>query len=165
MLVDAHGAVNSSAFRRYMPGLPKFARERSIGPMMGSGAATVSLSCQSLFRASIGSLEPPSTAAVTAPIEMPATAAGLKPGRALIERLENSVLIGSQRTSSLKHDRGVELPILNCHGGPSESVNQATLGPPQTISPLPRLGKLICTRQATAEHATAIPAPNRPDGH
>src|ERR1035437_3315070 len=118
MLVDAHGAVNSSAFRRYMPGLPKFARERSNGPMMGKRCRD----CQFVLPEPLQSLDRVLGASEHSRGHCADRDTGdrcwFETGASLIQRLENSVLIGSQRTSSLKHDRGVELPILNCHGGP-----------------------------------------------
>ena len=85
MLVSSQGVVNSPACSWYIPGLPKVASARSIGAGshgVGTGDATVSLRRHSVSSARIGSsAAPPSTAAVIAPIEMPATATGRNPGR------------------------------------------------------------------------------------
>ncbi len=85
MLVSSQGVVNSPACSWYIPGLPKVASARSIGAGShgaGTGEATVSLRRHSVSSARIGSpAAPPSTAAVIAPIEMPATATGRNPGR------------------------------------------------------------------------------------
>ena len=85
MLVSSQGVVNNPACSWYMPGLPKVASARSSGAGshgVGTGEVTVSLRRHSVSSASIGSpAAPPRTAAVIAPIEMPATATGWKPGR------------------------------------------------------------------------------------
>ena len=77
--------MNSPARSWYMPGLPNIASDRSTGagrPRGPVGAVTVSLARHSASRAEIGSVRaPPSTAAVMAPIDTPATATGRNPGR------------------------------------------------------------------------------------
>src|SRR3954451_9683777 len=82
MLVADHGDVNRPGASRYMPGLPSTARDRSIWAGSHTPDDTVSFSRHSRSRAEMGSsLAPPTTAAVIAPMEMPATATGLNPGR------------------------------------------------------------------------------------
>src|SRR3954470_14099600 len=80
-----YGERYSSGLSQYMPGLPYTARDCSTSggsQGIGSGEDTVSRLRHSSSRAAIGSLlAPPSTAAVIAPIEMPVTAIGSKPGR------------------------------------------------------------------------------------
>jgi len=66
---------------RYLPGSPNAASDRSIN--FGSGTPTDTVNSRHILsNASIGSpVAPPSTAAVTAPIEIPVTATGVNPGR------------------------------------------------------------------------------------
>src|ERR1035437_6722327 len=92
MLVDAHGAVNSSAFRRYMPGLPKFARERSNGPMMGKRCRD----CQFVLPEPLQSLDRVLGASEHSRGHCADRDTGdrcwFETGASLIERVENSVL-------------------------------------------------------------------------
>src|SRR3954452_13901089 len=82
MLVAVDGDVNKPGASWYMPGLPSTASDRSIWAGSQTPEDTVSFSRHSRSRAAMGSsLAPPTTAAVVAPMEMPATATGLNPGR------------------------------------------------------------------------------------
>ena len=82
IVLQGGGAVNIPACSWYMPGLPSCASDRSTTAGTPGGAPTVSLRRHNVSRAVIGSpLAPPSTAAVIAPIDTPATATGRNPGR------------------------------------------------------------------------------------
>src|SRR3954464_14355246 len=82
MLVADHGDVKKPGASWYIPELPSTASDRSIWAGSHTPDDPVSFSRHGRSRAAMGSsLAPPTTAAVIAPMEMPATATGLNPGR------------------------------------------------------------------------------------
>src|SRR5450631_3872076 len=54
----------------------------------------------------------------------------LEAGSGLVERCEDSVLVGPQRATSLKHDRGRNLASRCRHGRPPESLMRSGFDPP-----------------------------------
>src|SRR4051812_31705909 len=89
--IVAAGKPGTRGLGPYIRGWRRIARDRSLpggrngivaAEKRGPGGSTFTLPRHSVSRVAIGSPQaPPRTAAVTAPIEIPDTAAGVNPGR------------------------------------------------------------------------------------